>query len=387
MNIVQYMLGYRNADGGVVRALVDLSNALAARGHKVAAMTTDDVDAPREWDGADGRPLLHTLPFSGLPVPMLSRKALERARQLISRADVVHLHVPWDPICVQLARVCRRAGVPYVVTVHGMLDDWTMRHGAIKKRLYLSLMGRRMLEGAHVVHSAAQVEMEQSARWYPRGRSMVIPLPFDLNAFAQLPGPELARQRHPQATSGDFRVLFLGRLHPIKRIDLLIDAMALLRDRAASARLMIVGSGLPQHEIEVKHAIERQKLGDRVHLLGFVTGELKRSLYQAADMAVLPSAHESFGYAVVEAMACGTPGVVTHGVNIWRELEATGGAQVVDSSAQAIADALQAIRADPGRRKNMGRRAREGITTWLDPSSILARYEAMFREAADARRG
>jgi len=266
-----------------------------------------------------------------------------------------------------------------------MLDDWTMRQGSIKKRAYLALMGRRMLEHAALVHSAARVEQEQSARWYPHGRSCVIPLPFDLNEFARLPGPGMARQRFPQATAGPFRVLFLGRLHPIKRIGMLLEAMAMLRDQHVEAKLILAGSGEPPHEAQVKREVEQFKLGDRAYMVGFVTGELKLSLYQAADVAVLPSAHESFGYAIVEAMASGTPGIVTEGVNIWRELADTGGATIVEPSARGVAKALRQLHDAPGLRADMGRRAREGMARWLDQEVILSQYEVMYRDAATRR--
>src|SRR5687768_14169448 len=115
MRIVQYMQGFRHADGGVVRALIDLANALAQRGHAVDVLTLDASDAPAAWDGGAGRPRLHRLPTSRLPGPFagrLSEAGLRTALGCIANADLLHLHVPWDPVCLRLAAAARKMHKP-----------------------------------------------------------------------------------------------------------------------------------------------------------------------------------------------------------------------------------------------------------------------------------
>src|SRR5688500_4578575 len=164
MKIIHYMLGFRSRDGGVVRAVIDLSNVLARRGHDVIALTTDGSDAPADWDGREGRPLLRALSFNKIGQGVLTRTAKAQAEQTLRGADVLHLHVPWDLICVQMARLARTLNVPYFMSVHGMLDDWCFAQKSWKKRLYMGLVGRRMLEQAAAVHCMAQAEREQVQR-------------------------------------------------------------------------------------------------------------------------------------------------------------------------------------------------------------------------------
>lgn len=389
MKIVQYMLGFRNADGGVVRALIDLCNMLAARGHEVRVLTTDASDAPKDWDGRDGRPSLRTLGFHRIGEGVLTRRAKGVVRTAFLGADVIHLHVPWDMICLQMARIARRMRLPYVVTVHGMLDDWTMQGGSLKKRLYLALGGRAFLERAAAVQAAARIEAEQSQKRCPRGRSTVIPLLVDLDEFRNLPGPELARERFPQAFASGRRVLYLGRIHPIKRIGSLIGAVAALVRQGMDVRLLLAGAGEAAQEQAIREAIALQGLQGRAMMLGFIGGELKRSLCQAADVAVLPSVHESFGLALVEAMACGTPGICTKGANVWPELQATGGAAIVETEGTALesglAEAIRSALADEDQRRRMGRAAREGVFRWLDPERLIGQYEEMYRQAMRSR--
>jgi glycosyltransferase involved in cell wall biosynthesis len=385
MKIVQYMLGFRSRDGGVVRALIDLCNALAARGHDVRALTTDASDAPRNWDGREGRPLLQVLPFHRIGEGVLTSESKRVAREAIMWADVVHLHVPWDMICLQLGWIAQKFRVPYIVTVHGMLDDWTMASAAMKKRLYLALAGRKFLERAQGVQSAAQIEGEQSVRWYPRGKSIVIPLLFDFGEFEKLPGPQRALREFDLQDDGRPCVLFLGRLHPIKRVELVIRAVAELKRQGCAARLLIAGSGDAKYEAELRQLVQREGLESDARFLGFVSGETKLSLYQHAHVAVLPSAHESFGYSLVEALACGTPVIATTGVNIWRELEQTGGATIAAAEPSSITNAIREIITNQQHRNHMGQKGCEGIRAWLDPHRVIQQYETMYRQAISTR--
>ena len=107
----------------------------------------------------------------------------------------MHLHGMWELSNYQVASICRRAGVPYVYSPHGMLDDWAMGLGGGKKRLVLALAGRRALAGARRVHFAARGEMEQSSARLPRANGAVVPLVFDLAPYRSLPEPGAARGR------------------------------------------------------------------------------------------------------------------------------------------------------------------------------------------------
>lgn len=383
MKIIQYMLGFRNADGGVVRAVIDLCNALAARGHDVIVLTTDTSDAPSDWDGRSGRPALHNVTFSRWTRSLLSRGEMARARELFVGADVIHLHVPWDPVCAQLARLARRMRIPYVLTAHGMLDDWTMASKRAKKRAYLALFGKRLLEGAAFVQCCAQAEMGQSKKWYPRGRSIVVPLFFDLKQFKDLPGPDQARRKFAALTGAPKNILYVGRLHPIKRIEMLIQSAQHLK--ATPGNVLLAGSGEATYEHHLRNEVARRKLSDRIHFLGFVGGEDKLSLFQAADIVVHPSAHESFGLAMVEALACGTPLITTKAVNIWPELQQSGGAIIADQSAHAIARALEDGLHDSQKLARMGRTGREWVFNHLESDRVSAEYEQMYRQAIAQR--
>jgi glycosyltransferase involved in cell wall biosynthesis len=382
MKIVHYMACMRLEEGGVVRAVLDICGVLAARGHEVRLLTFDAGDVPESWKkGGDGRPQIMTLPKRFGPWPGMGGNW---ARPHIEQADVVHLHVPWDPMCMQLGRMARKAHVPYVVGIHGMLDDWSMSQRSAKKRLYLALGGRSLLEQAAAVHCTAEGEREQSAKWYPRGNPVIVPLIVDLDEYQTLPGPEPARTKFASAFGPpeERTVLFLSRLHPKKRPEALIEAVAMLRDDGRSVRLLIAGTGDPAYERSLRQLVVQNELSETAVFVGFVSGREKLSLYQAADVFVLPTSQENWGFVFLESLACATPVITTRGVDIWPELEASGGAVIVDPAPASIAAAIADVLADADKLASMQARGRAWVLESLSVDEVTRRYEELYRGVA-----
>ncbi len=384
MKIVHYIDEFRFEQGGVVRAVLDLCGALAGRPHELTLLTHDPSDVPESWKKGEGPPRVIVLRRQAGRLPRLSRSAVAAAQQCIEGADVVHLHGLWVPMCLQLARVARQSGVPYVLSLHGMLDDWCMAQKGAKKRLYLRLAGRRLLERAAAVHCTAAAERDQSSKWYPNGSSAVIPLVFDAAPFEDLPAPELARQRFPQAFTDETVMLFIGRLHPIKRIELLIEGAAQLRDAGLQIKVLIAGTGELRYENALRRYVEQKQLSARVEFLGFVSGRRKVSLYQVADVFVQPSHHENWGFVVVEALACGTPVVTTRAVNTWPELLVSGGATIIEPTPEAMASAVRAILEDQSKRRTMGQKGRAWVLEHLSVDRVVAQYEHLYQRVSQS---
>ncbi len=387
MRIVHYLQRIDLAEGGVVRAVLDMTALLARRGHEVVLLTHHDADAPEAWKKGDPDcPTLKVVPAPSRPLGLFAGDQLKDLEPIIKSADVVHLHACWTTANNQLASMARRLGVPYVLSIHGMLDDWCMSQKAPKKRVYLALAGRKTLEHAAFVHSTAQAELDQSKKWYPKGRGIVVPLVFDLDPFRTLPGPSLAYKKFGPDGTGDIHadepvVLFLSRVHPKKGVEHLVRAAGLLRDRGVACRTLIVGTGDEPYKASLERLIDQLNLSDRVRFLGLVTGDLKVSLYERADVFALPTSQENFGFVLPEAMACRTPAITTRGVDIWPELEASGGAVITDQSAEAFADTIAVLLDDPARRAGMGDSGRAWVFEHLEPGAIAARFEQMYAEA------
>lgn len=374
----------RLEQGGVVRAVLDMASQLTSQGHDVTLATWDTTDAPNEWtNGRTGVPrLLRIDPpgFLGRPTPAAT-KLLTR---LFKACHAVHLHTPWEPANIHAASLCRSLGVPYIVSVHGMLDDWSMAQRSLKKRIYLALAARRMLERAAHVHCTAEAELTQSKRWYPRGTGRVVPLVFDLAPYRNLPGPDLARNAFTIDAARPV-VLFLSRIHVKKGVHILVDAMKILAGRGVDAQLLIAGTGDEDYTRQITDQIASLGLTGRARLLGMVKGPEKVSLYQAADLFALPTSQENFGFVLPEALACGTPAITTKGVDTWPELESSGSTLIADQTAEAFADAIATLLAQPDRRQEMGKKGRTWVLEALDPDAVARRYADLYREAAGTR--
>jgi glycosyltransferase involved in cell wall biosynthesis len=383
MRILHYLARIRVAHGGVVRAVLNLCGGLAARGHDVTLASLDDADVPAAWRrGEPGVPRSVRLPGRLLPLDLLGPRALAALVGEVRAADVLHLHTPWARENLQLATLARLVGTPYVLTLHGMLNDHAMSVRGPKKRAYLRLVGRRLLGGAAVIHSTCGGELVQAAPRLPHRRTVVAPLLMDRRGWMPPPGPELARQRYPFLAGPEAVLLFVGRVHPLKRVHRIVAAAAQLAASGLAVRVVIAGDEVADYGAEVRTTARRLGLESRVHLLGHTRGPLKVSLYQAADVFVHPSEQENFGFVIPEALASELPVVTSRAVDLWPELEASGGVVVVpEATVGALAGAVGGLLADPLERRAMGRRGRDWVWEYLDPGRVSAAYEGLYRQA------
>ncbi len=386
LRIVHYMPGIRLEQGGVVRATIDWCSVFAERGHRMTLITYERNDVPRDWFGGEsGKPCTYVVPAPSLPGEQLGRRAIRVADEALSEADVLHLHAPWSNGNRQLAKLARRHNVPYLVTLHGMLDDWAMKQRGLKKKIYLALFGRRFLDGAACVHCTAERELLQASKWFTNQKSAVLPYLVDLTSFERLPGPDAALSLLPAGWRNARKILFLSRLHPQKGIDILIQAAGRLRDDGVPFVLMVAGNGEPIYERYLYDLMTRLNLCDRVLFLGLVTGLQKVSLYQAADIFVLPTRHENFGLVLTEALACGTPVVTTRGTDIWQEVRSAGGL-IADATTESIAAAVSELLGRPQDLAALGARGRRWVFEALATESLAQRYEALYRELIECSR-
>lgn len=367
--------------GGPVRAVLDLSEALAKRGHTVEVMAKHGPDTPEHWKQpgspttvtALGRPELGGAWFRG--------QSLGRIRQAIESADVVHLHGIWTPQNTQFARIARQTGTPYVVSCRGMLDDWCMEQRKPKKLFYLRFMGgSKMLNNAALVHCTADGELRQSAKWFPGSTGVVIPNLLDLTPYEHPPGPERARAKFPQLHGSEPCLLFLSRLHYKKGVEHLIDAARILRDRGTPHRVLIAGSGDEAYEQKLRRHTTDTGMDGLVSFLGMVVGDDKLSLYQAADLFVLPTSQENFGFVFFEALAAGCPLVTTKGVDTWPELEQAGAA-ITNQDATELADTIAPMTADRAARDELGQKGRTWVFENLAPGTIVQSFESFYTRA------
>ena len=195
----------------------------------------------------------------------------------------------------------------------------------------------------------------------------------------------MARQELGLDERAPYTVLFLGRLHEKKGLELLLDAVAVARVGGILINILVAGTAAePEYMRSLEEKVADLGLQGQVHFLGFVSGPTKTSLYQCANLVATPSSQENFGYVQVEALACGTP-VITSPIDFSAELEASGGAEVVERDPRSLAAAISSLCADGARRREMGARGRAWALETFGGNGTCERFVSLYRSRRHLR--
>jgi glycosyltransferase involved in cell wall biosynthesis len=154
--------------------------------------------------------------------------------------------------------------------------------------------------------------------------------------------------------------LFMGRLHPVKGCDLLIQAFAKVLAKDPDWHLVMAGPDQVGWQAKLSSLAEELKVADRITWAGMIRGDVKWGGFRASEVFVLPSHQENFGFVVAEALACGVPALISNKVNIWREIERDGAGLVSPDDLPGTMNLLLRWSQMPEAKKNaMRERARE----------------------------
>lgn len=272
----------------------------------------------------------------------------------IRDADFVALHSLYSfPVLAGyiLAQVyCK----PYGLWPDGVLAPFQRRVSAGKKRVYDRLIGRRILNGASVLFFSAVGEREEARSLQLTSPSVIIPHGFDTQEYIQLPSRGGFRAKYLRGHKGPM-VLFLSRLNAKKGLDILTQAFALVLDQIPDARLAIVGSGdPPRFGGQVKSWLQQCGIDRQAVAPGLLSGKEKLQAFADADVFVLPSETENFGFAMFEAMASRLPVVVSDTLNYADEIRRCQAGFVVRRDPREFASATLKLLRDSDLRKRVG---------------------------------
>lgn len=253
-----------------------------------------------------------------------SRQLPAWLKERVKEYDALLLHGCWQFHSLAASAAARAANIPYFVFPHGMLDPYFNRVSRLKrlKKLAYWPFERNILNNARALLFTSEIERERAlAAFKLRGTGRIVPL--GIEAKPGTPADEELFLEHFPKLRNRRVVLFLGRLHPKKGVDLLIRAFGSLLHRSEDFDWRLVLAGPPASE---NYGAELQSLArascppETVLFPGMLTGRLKAGALAIADVFALPSHQENFGVSVVEALANGLPVLITDQVNIWREI-------------------------------------------------------------------
>ena len=290
--------------------------------------------------------------------------------------DVVHCHGLWLTPFHRAAMWARKRSIPVVHSTHSMTAPWSMRHKWWKKLPAWWLYQKRDLRSAALVHCTAEQEVAWNVKLGFKN-CIVVPLGTD----CRIEG--LTDCRIGGLT--DFRVLFVGRIYPVKGLMNLVRAIAIINQsikQSVNLSIRLVGPDQAGHRAELE--AECARLGVKnVQFVGEKHGAELDAEYEACDVLVLPSFTENFGGVVVDALSHGKP-VIASKFTPWRELEEKGCGWWVENSPERLAEAIRTFAETPVEvRAEMGRRGRslvESAYSWPSVArQMMACYERVLK--------
>ena len=349
MRIVSFAEGVRGDYAGLVAVPMILSST-AARGHSVVLLLAGRVipgrenfvvsDANKALARQEGLGSFGIVTVAARTHWACNPAMLWRFNRLVREADFVTLHSLYSfPVLAGylLARLHRK---PYGIWPHGVLAPIQRKISIGKKHVYNKLFADRILRNASVIFYSAEGEREEAASLGLHTPSVIVPDGFNPDEFATLPARGRFRKRVLNGHAGPL-VLFLARLHAKKGLDLLIWAMKSVIAERPDARLAIVGPPDPgSFNKQVLRWVEENGIAQETVVPGVADREMRLEAFADADVYVLPSLAENFGFSIFEAMACGIPVVVSDTLNYAVEIARTGAGLAVPRTPERFSAAI-----------------------------------------------
>ena len=365
MRILQIVPSISLVYGGPSQMVLGLAPALARAGVEVTVLTTDSngdagqppldvpLNCPVEQDGYHIR-YFRCAPFRRYKFSLdLLKWLADHAHEF----DLAHIHALFSPVSSAAATVARYQHLPYILRPLGTLDPADLRKKRQLKQIYAALLERSNLAGAAAIHFTSVQEAKISERFGVITQDLVIPLGVIPPKSSFSHGDVRAQLSIPPGPL----VLFMSRIEPKKGLNLLIPALEKLLAEGLNFHFVLAGTNPqdPAYEEKIRGQIEASPLRSHTTITGFVTGEFKTALLQAADLFVLPSYYENFGIAVAEAMSHGTPVVISDQVHIWEEVRDCGAGWVGPCEVEALTDLIRTALQNPSECQRRGILAQE----------------------------
>ena len=332
MKILQIISSIDPKGGGVIESVKQLTAVHLSMGHQVEICSQD---APSDELVINSNIKIHAVgPVKGTYGynPILVKWLKNNAHIY----DVVIVNGLWQYIGLAVWRALAGSNIPYYVFTHGMLDPWfkktyPLKH--LKKSLYWHWAENRVLRDARKVLFTCEEEKllaRNSFKLYKVNESVTS---IGVSAPPKNSTELVTKFLYQFPLTQDKRIaLYLSRIHVKKGCDLLIEAFAKVAKQDETLHLVIAGPDQTGWVSKLQAQAHDLGISDRITWPGMLQGDLKWGAFYAAEVFVLPSHQENFGIVVAEALACGTPVLISNKVNIWREIETDGAGLVANDN-------------------------------------------------------
>ncbi|MFN0015266.1 MAG: glycosyltransferase [Saprospiraceae bacterium] len=290
------------------------------------------------------------------------------------KITAVHLHTWWNFTAFGIALLGKVRGVRMVVCPHGMLSPYSLSKS--RMRIFFQKKVGQWLLGGAMLHATSRQEAEELVAVHPRIPIQVVPnivyLPAELRPIAE------------KAPADAFDLLFLSRVHPKKGLDLLLMALARMPDECAW-RLTVGGSSSDNYPEKMKKLAQNLGIAHRVYWHGWVDGDAKWPLLAESDLLVLPSHNENFAIVVLEALAEGTPVVLSNQVGLHDYVRENDFGWCCEPTAESLRETVRAAFADTAKRWRIRQVAPNAVRADFDPHTTVQAYFGLYNPGATSR--
>ncbi len=374
--------------GGPSRAVVEMAKTLQQQGVDVLIATTD-ADGPNRLPVDNSTTTEH----DGIKVRFFPRRFSEAfkfapgmkkwLKANVEQFEIIHIHAIFNHSSILAGKISRRCGIPYIVRPLGTLDPWSLKQRRFMKQALLMGGAKKLITGAAALHCTTQAEYDVAGRL-----PFTLPPPaiISLGVSRTLFQPENFVSPGPTVAANPF-LLFLGRLDPKKRLDTLIEAFAKATSQQHLSHwtLVLAGRGTRQYEATLRSTAANLGIHERVCFPGWLAGVQKEDALREAAVLALISHQENFGLAVAEAMAVGTPVIVTEPVNLSPVVREQNAGWVVPSDSGGLAEELTTIFSDHGELAQRGHQGAAFANANFDWNTIGRALERAYQSILQRR--
>jgi glycosyltransferase involved in cell wall biosynthesis len=354
MNIVHVANNAAPQFGGAYRSIVLFRSAASTRNYSTQCISFDDE--PHENPHLNDRETWHIIPTRrgvlGRKYALVSHRSVGRLTELVESADLIFVHLLYRYHAVWAAQCARQFSKPIVVVPHGSLDPYVFTYRAFTKRLWLKTYHDLLFRDSLVLY-ATDRERERAAATVGNVKAKSLYWPIDDETC------HLA-DTLPRLPCTPRQLLFVGRLHPVKRV--LETVRAFCRASVPGWQLVVIGAESGEISPENLQTAAGAEWNRSVVYRGVLDRQSLYSEYTRASALILASHHESFGHVVAEAMRFGLPVLVSEGVDLGAVVSAAGAGLVVPVGSESEDDILDGLarflRSTPEELEKLGQSAR-----------------------------
>ena len=374
------------AHGGVVNASYQIAKKQVEAGHDVSVYTTDSCDERLMFENnynvdVDGIKVFYFKNLSNAFKNKLTidtpASSLRYIKKTIGEFDIIQIHEHRHSLAIATHRYARKNNVPYVLQAHGSVLPFFQKEKL--KDLFDKLWGFDILHDASRVFALTEVEKEQYLKMgVSDERIEIVPLGINLKEYENLPDKGFFKSKY--GISDDEKlILFLGRIHEIKGLDLLVKSFGKISED--NVKLAIVGGDYGFKE-ELLKLIENLDLKDKIIFPGVLTGSDKIEALVDCDIFVMPSRYESFTTSGLEAMACKKPLILTKNNHIQSWVKDNVGL-VCDFDESELSDCIETLLNDDNLSRQFGKTGRELIENKYDWNRVEKQIESIYQNCID----